>query len=83
MFDFGEGFGAALADGRIAFIFADVRGIVPAALAFRAFCGNDAYSQSRNCFGAERIRVQHARVQWTRRIGWNSYLGNDQERRTA
>jgi hypothetical protein len=34
-FDFGEGLGAALADSRIAFIFADVRRIVPAALAFR------------------------------------------------
>src|SRR5713226_804640 len=34
--NFGEGFGAALADGGIAGVFADVRRIVPAALAFCA-----------------------------------------------
>ena len=36
-FDFGEGVCATLADGWVAQVFADVRGIVPAAHAFRAF----------------------------------------------
>ncbi len=36
-FDFGEGFGATLADGWIARVFADMLGVIPAALAFRAF----------------------------------------------
>jgi len=35
-FDFGESRGAAFADGRVARVFADVSGIVPAALAFDA-----------------------------------------------
>src|SRR5256885_16129296 len=35
-FDFGEGGGAALADGCVAGIFADVGGVVPAAVAFGA-----------------------------------------------
>ncbi len=34
--DFGEGFGAALADGRITGVFADTRRIIPAALALCA-----------------------------------------------
>ena len=36
-FDFGEGFGATLADSWVTQVFADMLGVVPAALAFRAF----------------------------------------------
>ncbi len=36
-FDFGQGFGATLADSWVARVFADMPGVVPAALAFRSF----------------------------------------------
>ena len=35
-FDFGEGFGAALADGGVTGVFADVGGVVPATVTFFA-----------------------------------------------
>src|SRR6266481_7079052 len=50
-FDFGEGFGAALANGGIAGVFANVGGIIPAALAFGAVGALDLDRQARESFG--------------------------------
>src|SRR5882724_511519 len=53
VFDLGEGSGAALADGRVARILTNVRGIVPAALAFRTFGVLDFYGEFRERFGLD------------------------------
>src|SRR6266849_2712238 len=54
---------------------------MPAALAFRALCCNDAYTQPGNYFSAVRILVEHTRVQITLKMSRNSYLGYDEQRR--
>src|SRR5436309_11501414 len=50
-FDFGEGFRATLADSRVALVFANVSGIIPAALALCAVGTFDLDRQARQCFG--------------------------------
>lgn len=60
-FDFGEGGGAALADGGIACVFADVDGIVPAALALFAVGVLDFDLQSGKRFAGG------GTVEWSRR----------------
>jgi len=50
-FNFGEGFGTALANGRVAGVFADAFRIIPAALAFRAVGAFDLYRSGPARFG--------------------------------
>src|SRR4029077_19442626 len=52
-FDFGEGGGAALADGWVAGVFANVGGVVPAAVAFFAVGSLDSDGKRRDHFGFE------------------------------
>src|SRR6267154_344791 len=69
-FDFGEGGGAALADGWVAGVFADVSGVVPAAVAFGA-AGPENFNVKR--FGM---------IRPNRSVKWKDfYLRDDEETR--